>query len=140
LIKLLIHKAVSEDGQTSSRRLLSHIQQRHPLLVQEVADEITRSHVDIQESIDDMVISLSVTTAPQSSEPQGEVGSLVASMGADERVRAAAVKDLLKSLTSQDDAVELVRLLFLMFLLNLRYVRSSLSVQRSWLAFKIRAL
>jgi hypothetical protein len=124
----------------SSRRLLSHIQQRHPLLVQEVADEITRSHVDIQESIDDMVISLSVTTAPQSSEPQGEVGSLVASMGADERVRAAAVKDLLKSLTSQDDAVELVRLLFLMFLLNLRYVRSSLSVQRSWLAFKIRAL
>jgi hypothetical protein len=124
----------------SSRRLLSHIQQRHSLLVQEVADEITRLRVDIQESIDDIVISLSVTTAPQSSEPQSEVGSLVASMGADERVRAAAVKDLLKSLTSQDDAVELVRLLFLMFLLNLRYVRSSLSVQRSWLAFKIRAL
>ncbi|KAJ6554556.1 armadillo-type protein [Mycena capillaripes] len=107
LTNLLIKKTVSEDGQMPTRRLLSQIQQRHPLVVQEVAAEMTNSYPDIQETIDNMVISLSVTTAPQASEVQGDVGSLVASMGADERVRAVAVKEMLAALASSDDSVEL---------------------------------
>ncbi|KAJ7630018.1 hypothetical protein DFH06DRAFT_704991 [Mycena polygramma] len=107
LTSLLITKTLSEDGQMTSRRLLSLVQQRHPILVQEVADEMTRSREDLQETIDNMLISLAVATAPQTSESLGEVGSLVASMGADERARAAAVKELLAALASQDDDIEL---------------------------------
>ncbi|KAF8192665.1 hypothetical protein K438DRAFT_2017867 [Mycena galopus ATCC 62051] len=113
LTNLLIAKSISEDGDLPARRLLALIQQRHPLLVPEAADEITRSRADadIQERVDNMVMSLSVSiVAPQASaHGQGEagVGSVVASMSADERARTAAVKELLKALTSTQDAVEL---------------------------------
>ncbi|KAJ6464259.1 hypothetical protein C8R47DRAFT_1180243 [Mycena vitilis] len=108
LASLLINKTLSEDGQQmTSRRLLSLIQQRHPILVQEVADDMTRSREDLQETVDNMLISLSDATAPQASESEGGVGSLVASMSADERARAAAVKKLLATPASQNDDVEL---------------------------------
>ncbi|KAJ7701560.1 hypothetical protein B0H17DRAFT_1195339 [Mycena rosella] len=107
LANLLIGRAVSEDAQMVTRRLLSHIQQRHPLVLQEAADELSRSRADLEDSVDNMVISLSVTTV-HGGDPQTEVGSLVASMSADERVRAAAVKELFKAMSPQDtDAVEL---------------------------------
>ncbi|KAJ7042839.1 hypothetical protein C8F04DRAFT_1251651 [Mycena alexandri] len=108
LTTLLLNTVVSDDAQMGARRLLSNIQQRHPLIVPEVADEISRSREDIRESVDNVVISLSVTTtAPLASEPQGQNDSIVASMGADERVRAAAVKQLLTDLTSMRDDIDL---------------------------------
>ncbi|KAJ7456907.1 hypothetical protein FB451DRAFT_1275210 [Mycena latifolia] len=107
LANLLIGKAVSDDAQMVSRRLLSHIQQRHPLVLQEAADELSRSRADLEDSVDNMIVSLSVA-AVHTADPQNEVGSLVASMSADERVRAAAVKELFKTVASQDpDAAEL---------------------------------
>lgn len=110
LANLLITKTISEDGHSPARRLLSLIQQRYPTVIQEVADEISRSRIDLQESIDTTMISLSTATAPQAADPNTDVGSLVASMSADERVRAAAVKELIKALASQDqDPLELVR-------------------------------
>ncbi|KAJ7146113.1 hypothetical protein C8R44DRAFT_600928 [Mycena epipterygia] len=103
LATLLISEAISQDAQMVTRRLLSQIQQRHPLVIQEAADEFSRSRADLQESIDNMVISLSVATT-DIVDPQREAGSLVGSMSADERVRAAAVKELFKSLASQDQS------------------------------------
>ncbi|KAJ7756261.1 hypothetical protein B0H16DRAFT_696293 [Mycena metata] len=108
LTTLLLNTVVSDDAQMGARRLLSIIQQRHPLIVPEVADEISRSREDMQESVDNVVISLSVpTTAAIAAEPQGQNDSIVASMRADERVRAAAVKQLLADLTSARDDVDL---------------------------------
>ncbi|KAJ6463475.1 hypothetical protein C8R45DRAFT_840925 [Mycena sanguinolenta] len=109
LTSLLLAKTVSADGDMSARRLLALIQQRHPLLVQESADEITRSDADMQERVDNVVTSLSLSIAPQTSaNAHGEVGGVVASMSADERARTAAVKELFKAVTSsQGDAVEL---------------------------------
>ncbi|KAJ7452113.1 hypothetical protein B0H11DRAFT_1742292 [Mycena galericulata] len=108
LASLLIGKAIAEDGSSPARRLLSHIQQRYPLLIQQAADEISRSRMDLQESVETTMISLSSATPPQAGDPHGEAGSLVASMSADERVRAAAVKELLKGLVSEDqDPAEL---------------------------------
>ncbi|KAJ7270708.1 hypothetical protein B0H12DRAFT_1229192 [Mycena haematopus] len=109
LTNLLLAKAVSVDGDMPARRLLALIQQRHPLLVQKAADEIIRSRTDtdIQERVENVVLSLSIPVEnPQTSE--GEVGSVVASMSADERARTEAVKKMINALTSvQDDAVEL---------------------------------
>ncbi|KAJ6630100.1 hypothetical protein B0H10DRAFT_1984968 [Mycena sp. CBHHK59/15] len=108
---LLLSKAVADEVPVSdtscARRLLSQIRQRHPLVIQEVADEISRSHEDMRESIDNMVISLSVVTetAAAGNCPE-DVGSVVGSISADERVRAAAVKELFKAMASQD-SVEL---------------------------------
>ncbi|KAF7373573.1 U3 small nucleolar RNA-associated protein 10 [Mycena sanguinolenta] len=110
LTNLLLTKTVSADGEMPPRRLLALIQQRHPLLVQEAADEITRSDADMQERVDNVVTSLSLSViAPQASaNGHSEVGSVVASMSADERARTAAVKELFKALPSaQGDAVEL---------------------------------
>ncbi|KAF7326662.1 U3 small nucleolar RNA-associated protein 10 [Mycena venus] len=114
LSNLLIIKTVSEDGNVAVRRLLARIQQRHPLIVQEAADEFTSSRAeeeDIQERVDNVVMSLSLAVAAPQASSEGEVklGSVVASMGVDERARAAAVKELLKALTTaQDgDSVEL---------------------------------
>ncbi|KAJ7178741.1 armadillo-type protein [Mycena crocata] len=106
LTGLLINKAVSEDGQAPTRRLLAHIQQRYPRVIQDVADEISRSRSELQKSIDDTVISLAAT--PDSVNQSSEAGNLVASMSADERVRAAAVVELFKTVASPDqDAIEL---------------------------------
>ncbi|KAJ6578862.1 hypothetical protein DFH09DRAFT_980162 [Mycena vulgaris] len=107
LANLLISNAVTEDAQMVARRLLAQIQQRHPTVLQEAADDLSRSHADLEETIDNMMISLSVATA-HAADSQSEVGSFVASMSADERVRAAAVKELFQAMTSQEpDAPEL---------------------------------
>ncbi|KAJ7740997.1 hypothetical protein B0H14DRAFT_3515417 [Mycena olivaceomarginata] len=106
LTNLLITKTVSEDGDVPARRLLALVQQRHPLIVQEAADEISRADADIQERVDSVVTSISLAVALPASASVSEtgVGSVVASMSADERARTAAVKELLAS--AQDDAVE----------------------------------
>jgi hypothetical protein len=90
---------VSEDGDMPALRLLVFVQQRHPLIVQEAADEISRADTDIQERVDSVVTSLSLAVAPPPSASASEagVGSLVASMSADEHARTAAVKELLAS-------------------------------------------
>ncbi|KAJ7762738.1 hypothetical protein DFH07DRAFT_813302 [Mycena maculata] len=104
LVNLLINKTISDDGHLAAHRLLSHIQQRYPVIVQEVADDISRSHADLRESIDNTMVSLSAAAAPHAA---GDAGILVASMNADERVRAAAVKELFKALASQDQDADL---------------------------------
>ncbi|KAJ7735453.1 hypothetical protein B0H14DRAFT_3898709 [Mycena olivaceomarginata] len=73
-------------------RLLVFVQQRHPLIVQEAADEISRADTDIQERVDSVMTSLSLAVAPPPSASASEagVGSLVASMSADEHARTAA--------------------------------------------------
>ncbi|KAJ7607399.1 hypothetical protein FB45DRAFT_1135460 [Roridomyces roridus] len=92
LVGLLLIKALSEDGHPPTRLLLSQIQQRHPVILKEVADEMSRSH----EGVDDLLVSLSAADELQVG------GSVVSSMGADERVRTAAVKELLKMLAAPD--------------------------------------
>ncbi|KAJ7079966.1 hypothetical protein B0H15DRAFT_1025307 [Mycena belliarum] len=106
LANLLIGKAITDDAQMVARRLLSQIQQRHPLVVQEAADEISRSRPDLEGSVDNTIISLSVA-AVHVDDSHSEPGSLVASMSADERVRAAAVKELFKAITAEPDVIEL---------------------------------
>ncbi|KAJ7270889.1 hypothetical protein C8J57DRAFT_1507854 [Mycena rebaudengoi] len=73
-----------------ARRVLALIQRRHPLVVQQ---EISDSHADLRDRIDNMIISLSVADElPQ------------AASGSDDRVRTAAVKDLVAALAFADTA------------------------------------
>ncbi|KAJ7222324.1 hypothetical protein GGX14DRAFT_663256 [Mycena pura] len=105
LATLLINKVVSEDANMPARRLLSHIQQLYPTVIPNVADAISRSSADMKETIDNVVISLSVAAVPQASASaaHGEGSNVVASMSSDERVRAAAVKGLLNAMASQKE-------------------------------------
>ncbi|KAF7321073.1 U3 small nucleolar RNA-associated protein 10 [Mycena chlorophos] len=90
-IKRLTSILLVPEPSLPARRLLSHIAQLHPDVLQSVAD----SHGDEDEQLDSLVASLSAAQA--STLLQSEQGSVVGSLSADERVRAAAVKELLQS-------------------------------------------
>ncbi|KAF7297329.1 U3 small nucleolar RNA-associated protein 10 [Mycena indigotica] len=96
LTALLLGKAVeSTESSIPVRRLLSHIAQIHPDTLKAIADA-----QDDQEQIDNLILTLS---APQTSALlQSDEGNVVDSLSADERVRAAAVKELLKTAKSKE--------------------------------------
>ncbi|KAJ7054756.1 hypothetical protein C8F01DRAFT_1162846 [Mycena amicta] len=96
---LLTQDIDSTEPSLAARRFLSHIAQLHPDILQAAAD--AQEDEQHKEQIDSLIVSLS---APQASELlQSDEGNVLGSLSADERVRAAAVTELLKTAKSKDE-------------------------------------
>ncbi|TFK37695.1 hypothetical protein BDQ12DRAFT_685121 [Crucibulum laeve] len=98
--KSLLKQVLSSDTLASvvltARRLLSIIHQRYPAILNDVAERESKADASVQASVEQLLISLSVT--PGKSKPaasQKDVDLILASSSADAKVRAIAVKDLI---------------------------------------------
>ncbi|CAA7262090.1 unnamed protein product [Cyclocybe aegerita] len=104
LTSTLLLISIKQDNGTetivTARRLLSFVQQRYPAVLQRIADGLSEDEESIPLAMGQLVISLS--TIPGMSSGIEDFDTITSSSSADEKIRTAAVKKLLKSLSGKE--------------------------------------
>ncbi|EAU87657.2 hypothetical protein CC1G_09118 [Coprinopsis cinerea okayama7 len=103
LTSLLVKTASSNESSLSERKMLGTLQQRHPAVVQKVTKELIDEDDDSKDTIEQLILSLSVTQNIPASKTTPGLDVIIASTHADANVREIAVKKLLAALSGADD-------------------------------------
>ncbi|KJA17838.1 hypothetical protein HYPSUDRAFT_191636 [Hypholoma sublateritium FD-334 SS-4] len=102
LLSISIKHDADNQGLLVSRRLLSLIQQVHPEIFGKSVDEVCGQDESVKEAVEQLLISLSMpSTVAEQGNAQESIDMILASANADAKVRSAAVKGLLKSISDK---------------------------------------
>ncbi|KAJ2923032.1 hypothetical protein H1R20_g14063, partial [Candolleomyces eurysporus] len=99
LTRLLAKAVLGAETSLKERQLLTMLHQRHPAIVQKIAEEIIAEDEDNKEAVEELVMSLSTTQNISSgSQNAPSFDLIVSSTHADSNVRVIAVRKLVSSL------------------------------------------
>ncbi|KAF9480276.1 hypothetical protein BDN70DRAFT_905831 [Pholiota conissans] len=102
LLAIGTNPQAEKENLLASRRLLSLIQQRHPTLLQKVANNLSEDDESLTEAVEQLLISLSMSSTTEQLSSRASLDLVLASANADPTVRIIAVKELIKSLDGKD--------------------------------------